>query len=259
MRWEYLTGPQLLDALRASQGVCLLPIGSLEKHGTHMPTGTDTLTVHAWCVAAAEREPAVVVPPLYYTHVVEMKNNIGAIALKTPLLMQMVENLCDEIARNGFRKIILVSGHGGNRYWLPLLMQDYGDKDADYAVYLYREGIMAGMDHLRESPVQEAHAGELETSLGLYLFPAQMAMDALPAGPGTPQEIPPVSSYTPVEWVSMYPAAYAGDARPASAEKGRLVFEAAVARLAEAIRAVKQDAQTAAKMRWFAQAKQRPT
>jgi len=258
MRWECLTGLELARAREQTGGVCLLPVGSLEKHGTHLPTGTDTLTVHALCVAAAEREPAVVVPPLYYTHVKEMKNNIGAIALDTPLLMQMVQNLCDEIARNGFHKIIVVNGHGGNRYWLPLMMMDYGDADKEYAVYLYRGSIMSGMDHLRESPVKESHAGELETSIGLHLFPEYIHMDALPAEPGLPRELPPVSSYTPVEWVSMYPDAYAGDARPATAEKGRIIFAAAVARLAEAIRAVKADQETLAQMEWFSRAKRRP-
>jgi creatinine amidohydrolase len=258
MRWECLTGLQLAEALKTTGGVCLLPVGSLEKHGTQLPTGTDTLTVHAFCVAAAEKELAVVAPPLYYTHVKEMKNNIGAIALDTPLLMKMVENICDEIARNGFRKIILVNGHGGNRYWLPLLMMDYGDANKDYAVYLYRGGITSGMDHLRESKVTEHHAGELETSLGLHIFPECVHMEALPPDPGLPNEIPSVSSYTPVEWVSMYPDAYAGDAGPATAEKGRIIFEAAVGKLAEAIRAIKADEETGKKMHEFSLKKRQP-
>ncbi|NLS79977.1 MAG: creatininase family protein [Chloroflexi bacterium] len=258
MRWECLTGPQLLRAREASAGVCLVPIGSLEKHGTHMPTGTDTLTAHALCLAAAERETAVVVPPLYYTHVREMKNNIGAIALDTPVLMQMAEILCDEIARNGFHKIILVNGHGGNRAWLPLMMMDYGDKDKGYAIYMYRDNTMASMSHLRESSVHEGHAGELEASLGLHLFPEYMDMAALAPEPGLPNGLPPVSSYTPVEWVSMYPDAYAGDAQPAKAEKGRILFDEMVHRLADCIRAVKQDEDTLAKMQWFSKAKRSP-
>ena len=258
MRWEHMTGRGLSKARDRSGGVCLLPIGSLEKHGTHLPTGTDTLTVHALCVAAAEQELAVVAPPLYYTHVKEMKNNMGAIALDTPLLMAMVENVCDEVARNGFRKIILVNGHGGNRYWLPLLMMDYGDREKEYAIYQYRGGIGQGMDHLRESVVREAHAGELETSVGLHVFPEHVHMEALPDEPGLPNALPDVSSYTPVEWVSRYPDAYAGDARPATAEKGRIVFGAAVTKLAECIRAIKADGRTLAKMREFTRAKREP-
>lgn len=258
MRWEHLTGARLLKARDISEGVCLLPLGSLEKHGTHLPTGTDTLTVHALCVAAAAQEPAVVAPPLFYTHVREMKNNIGAIALDTPLLMAMAENLCDEIARNGFRKIVLVNGHGGNRYWLPLLMMDLGDKAKDYAVYQYRGGMGQGLEHLRESTVRESHAGEFETSVGLHLFPEHAHMEALPDEPGLPNPLPDVSSYTPVEWVSMYPDAYAGDARPAKAEKGEIIFRQAVDRLADCVRAVKADDETLLRMQGFTRDKRRP-
>ncbi|MBN2584148.1 MAG: creatininase family protein, partial [Planctomycetes bacterium] len=124
MEWARLTGPQLAAARETCGGVCLLPIGSLEAHGRHLPVGTDGLTTEAVCRAAAGAEPCVVAPMIWYSHVREMKATVGAIALDTSLLMPMVETVCDEVARNGFRKILLVNHHGGNRNWLPLLMQD---------------------------------------------------------------------------------------------------------------------------------------
>lgn len=241
MQWELLTAPKLLRAREECSGVAVLPIGSLEKHGEHLPTGIDTIAVHRKCVAAAEREPAVVLPPLFYTHVIEMKNNIGAIPLDTVLLMQMVENILDEVARNGFRKIILVNGHGGNRFWLPLLLQSLGDKDKDYAVYLARPRAAKQLETLRESDVPELHAGEMETSVALYLVPEACDMEALPPEPGVSRRGTDVPAYTPIEWYSFFPEAYAGDARPASAEKGRRAFEPAVEALVEVIRAVKAD------------------
>jgi creatinine amidohydrolase/Fe(II)-dependent formamide hydrolase-like protein len=137
-------------------------------------------------------------------------------------------------------------------------MMDYGDKAKNYAVYQYQGSIGAEMDHLRESEVPEAHAGELETSLGLHLFPEHVRMEALPENPGTPAPRPEVDSYTPVEWVTMYPDAYAGDAQFATAEKGQLLFDAAVRRLAACIRAVKADDQTLSQMRQFTKDKQDP-
>lgn len=245
MRWELLTAPRLLKARDECGGVAVLPIGSLEKHSEHLPTGIDSIAVRRKCVAAAEREPAVVLPPLFYTNVIEMKNNIGAIALDTCLLFRMVENILDEVARNGFRKIILVSGHGGNRFWLPLLMQHLGDKDKDYAVYLARPQVSddgrKALADLRESDVPELHAGEMESSLALYLVPEACDMDALPEEPGTSRKGTDVPAYTPVEWYSFFPDAYAGDAQPASAEKGKRAFELAVEALVEVIRAVKAD------------------
>jgi len=241
MQWELLTAPRLLEAREKCGGVAILPIGSLEKHGEHMPTGIDTIAVHRKCTAAAVREPAVVLPPLFYTNVIEMKNNIGAIALDTVLLFQMVENILDEVARNGFRKIILVSGHGGNRFWLPLLMQHLSDKDKDYAVYLARPQASGELKSLRESDVPELHAGEMETSVALHLVPEACDMHAVPTEPGISRRGTDVPAYTPIEWYSFFPQAYAGEARPASAEKGKRAFELAVEALVEVIRAVKAD------------------
>ena len=111
MQWELLTAPRLLRARQECSGVAVLPIGSLEKHSGHLPTGIDSIAVHRLCIAAAEREPAVVLPPLFYTNVIEMKNNIGAIALDTCLLFQMVENILDEVARKDRKSTRLNSSH----------------------------------------------------------------------------------------------------------------------------------------------------
>jgi len=241
VQWELLTAPRLLEARQESGGVALLPIGSLEKHSEHLPTGIDTIAVHRKCVAAAEREPAVVLPPLFYTNVIEMKNNIGAIALDTILLFRMVENILDEVARNGFRKIVLVSGHGGNRFWLPLLMQHLGDRDKGYASYLARPRASEELKALRESDIPELHAGEMETSVALHLVPEACDMAALPGEPGVSGKGTDVPAYTPIEWYSFFPEAYAGDARPASPEKGKRAFELAVDALVEVIKAIKAD------------------
>ncbi len=251
MQWELLTAPRLLRAREKTGGVAVLPIGSLEKHSEHMPTGIDTIAVHRKCIAAAEREPAVVLPPLFYTNVLEMKNNIGAIALDTVLLFQMVENILDEVARNGFRKIVLVSGHGGNRFWLPLLMQHLADKDKEYAIYLARPRVSEELKALRESDIPELHAGEMETSVALHLVPEACDVDAVPDEPGVSKKGTDVPAYTPIEWYSFFPEAYAGDAQPASAEKGKRSFELAVDALVEVIRAIKADESVLEHMKRF--------
>ncbi|KPJ63212.1 MAG: hypothetical protein AMS15_01340 [Planctomycetes bacterium DG_23] len=253
MQWELLTAPKLARAREKAQGVAILPIGSLEKHSEHLPTGTDTLSVHKKAIEAARLEPAVVLPPLFYTYVIEAKNCIGAISLKTELLLQVVENICDEAARNGFKKIILYSGHGGNRFWLPLLMQHLADQGKDYAAYMLRLGPDERIKALRESKVPEAHAGELETSVALFLYPEACDMKALPKEPGQPQDVPKLPAYTPVDWYSRYPEQYAGDAQPATAEKGKKAFEYQVERLAQAIKEIKKDTFTLAKMKELAQ------
>ena len=254
MNWERLTGPQLLTARTECGGVCLLPIGSLEAHGRHLPVGCDGLTTEAVCRAAAEVEPVVVAPMVWYSHVREMKATVGAIAMETSVLMPMVETVCDEIARNGFRKVIIVNHHGGNRYWLPLLMQDFGGAGKDYLAVQYQPVSAHRVDDLRESDVPEHHAGEIETSQALHLFGDCVDMDALKdVGDRDGEALPlaDLKGYTPVEWYSMYPMAYAGDGKPGDAAKGKVLFEADVANLVECIRAVKADETTFAKMQEF--------
>ncbi|MFQ6047963.1 MAG: creatininase family protein [Phycisphaerae bacterium] len=242
MQWAHMTAADLIEARRSTNATAALPIGSLEKHGEHLPLGTDSLAVERKVLAAAEIEPVVVLPTLYYSHVKEMKNSVGAIALETDLLMKMVENICDEAARNGFKRIILVNGHGGNRYWLPLLMMNFCDADKDYAAFLLQlRGLEAQINKLRDSDVAEAHAGEIETSVLLHLHPGLVRMERLPVSPGLRRQVPSLPAYTPIEWYSWYPDAYAGDARPATAEKGRKAFDIQVQAMAEAFARIKAD------------------
>ena len=67
MLWENLREEEFKDAIEKSKGVCILPIGCLEKHGQHMPVGTDVIQVAEIARMAAEEEDAVVFPPMYYT------------------------------------------------------------------------------------------------------------------------------------------------------------------------------------------------
>ena len=90
---------------RTAGGVCILPFGVLEKHGDHLPLGTDALTAHAIAVRAAEQEPALVFPLFYFGMNTHAKCEPGAIAIRFDLLLQLLESVCDEISRNGFDKI----------------------------------------------------------------------------------------------------------------------------------------------------------
>ena len=259
MQWAHLTAADLARACKTTNATVVLPIGSLERHGDHLPLGTDALAVERTVLAAADIEPVVVLPTLYYTHVKEMKNSLGAIALETDLLMKMVENICDEASRNGFKRIILVNGHGGNRFWLPLMMMDFCDADKDYATFfLQLRGVGEQINPLRDSDVPEAHAGEMETSSLLHLYPELVKMDRLPARAGLPRDVPKLQAYTPIEWYSMYPDAYAGDAAPATAEKGAKAFKITVTAMAGAFAEIKADAHVLDHVARFSKAKHSP-
>ncbi|HIE27784.1 TPA: creatininase family protein [Candidatus Poribacteria bacterium] len=240
MQWEKSTAAEIKSLVK--EEVCIIPLGSLEKHGEHLPTGIDGLVAHKIALLAAEQEPVAVLPPLFYTYVKPMKNLPGAISIETDLLLSFLENVCDEVGRNGFRKIILANGHGGNNALLNVFAQHLIDKDKPYAVYI--PPIFMAHDVIRkllETP-ETGHACELETSFALYLYPELCQMDKLPEGFSTSQKDYDVSpASTSVDWYASYPDAYVGDAHKASAEKGRKMVEAQVERLVELIRKIKAD------------------
>lgn len=249
MEWSKLTAPALLRACRETGGVCILPLGSLEKHGPHLPTGTDTISVHARAVSAAQQEAAVVLPPLPYAQVVQAGNAIGALSMRRDLLIPFVENICDEAARNGFHKIILLNGHGGNSNWLHYFTESLAERDRDYAVYAAE---FHADPELREQVCDSdsfGHACEYETSVMLDIAPDLVRMDDVPAAPGTPEHTPVGDGLwggvqTSVFWYELYPGQYAGDARLATAAKGERLNASAVDAIAGLIRRVKSDDQT---------------
>ncbi len=244
MQWEKLTGPAFAEGVAQAESVCIIPVGVLEYHGPHLPLGTDSFYCHAVACAAAEIEPSIVYPMYHYGVNVETKHFPGGIVLRDELLMALLENICDEISRNGLKKIILLSGHGGNRYFLPLFVQLLLDKGKDYLTY-----FVQGLDHQAAEDEQletavDGHAGEFETSVGLHCFPELVKMDKLdPEHWWAPQEslanIPGL--YTPADWAGSFPDHCAGDPRPASAKKGKALFEADVNALVTHLTNVKAD------------------
>jgi creatinine amidohydrolase len=249
-----MTAPEFVKAIDVAKGVCVLPLGSLEKHGDHIPIGTDSFLIRQKVLLASKIEPVVVFPVVMFTENCEAKNNPGAIALETNLYFQLLEGICDEIARNGFKKIILVTGHGGNRFFLRFFVQTILGKGKDYAVYFPEIEMLVDPD-VEEKTVEtkfDYHAGENETSQMLYLHPELVKKDAIPAKPGKPlnrSKVPGIM--TPVYWMADFPEHYAGDARRATPEKGKILVENAVKNLVEIIRKVKADDVTLALLREY--------
>src|ERR1700747_134841 len=136
VHWEELTGPDFIQAIRQSGGTCLLPFGILEKHGPHLPLGTDLLDVRHAALAAAEQEYAVVFPEYYFGQIFEARHQPGTVAYSSRLQLELLQETTDEMARNGCKKVIIVNGHGGNENLLPFFAQAQLEKPHDYVVYV---------------------------------------------------------------------------------------------------------------------------
>jgi len=242
MLFEHLTSPDVKEA--AEKGlVAVLPIGSIEIHGPHMPTGTDSIAVYKVAKMAAEKEEAVVLPPLYYAYVPENRHFPGTISLTAKTLLSVLEEVCDEIARNGFKKILIVNGHGGNNPLLKVFLRDNLTKKKSYVLYAMIDPwapLHELTEKLREGRTI-GHACELETSVGLYLFGDLIKMENVKRPAKTGSTGLPNGIQTSVDWQAFAVEVYLGDPRFATNEKGKMLVEKLVAFLADAIAKIKRD------------------
>jgi len=249
MLWENLTVLQFKQAVQDT-GVCIIPLGVLEKHGNHLPLGTDMFTARAVCQAAAEKESAVVFPYYFMGQISEARHYPGTVAVSHKSMMENLLEMCDEIARNGFKKILVMSGHGGNNSFLPFFTQQFTSIDRDYCVYT---GFIGNYSHQQRKQIQEKaqkedlgqHAGILETSMIMHLQPNLVQMqDQDPAQGASQKRLDNITSRnltTGFNWYANYPAHFAGDPTGASAEIGNMVFDMAVSNVAAQIKAIKED------------------
>jgi creatinine amidohydrolase len=246
VQYEELSAPEFTTAVTKAEGVCVIPLGILEKHGPHLPLGTDLLTIRETVVRAARKEYCVVFPQYYCGQIFEAKHQPGTIAYSTELQWKLLQETCDELGRNGFSKIVLANGHGGNNSFLAYFCQAQLADRKPYTVVLFTPGPDSVLDRQLNSlrkTTEGGHADEVETSTMMAYRPdlahperahAQsgdnlMRLESLPFG------------YTGIWWYARYPNHYAGDGSPATREIGELVLNSGSNQLAELVRALKKD------------------
>lgn len=249
VQWEELTSPDFIAAVRKSAKTCIIPLGIIEKHGPHMPLGTDLIDVREIAIRAAEKEYAIIFPPFYFGQIYEARQQPGTVAYSPHTVLTVLQETCDELNRNGINKIILVNGHGGNNSLLPYFCQIQLEKQKDYAVYLFRpddsEEYMDELEEMRQTD-WDGHAGETETSLMLAHRPDLVHLDRANKQSGKDQQR--LNSldyaYTAIWWYAQFPNHYAGDGSYGTAAMGKLMMDNEVDQLAKMIRSVKADQKT---------------
>jgi creatinine amidohydrolase len=260
VRWDEWTATEFAERCVAAKGVCVLPVASLEQHGGHLPLGTDAFVGEAVCRRAAVMEPMALFPVLPFGVNGEAMAYPGGIALKTETLFTLLLNLCDEIARNGFDKILLFSSHGGNGYGLPFFVQQWATVPRDYLVYCLSVGYG---DAKKPEPLADvslerpaAHGATYETSAVLAARPETVRLErefprACAERLDRLAALTAMGVYTPVSYYANYPNHWAGPATHACEEAGNALLDERARKLAEAVRAIKADRVTPGLMREF--------
>jgi creatinine amidohydrolase len=246
VKWEELTAADFRNAIQQSKGTCLLPFGILEKHGPHLPLGTDLLNVRYVSLHAAEQEYAVVFPEYYFGQIFEAKHEPGTVAYSADLQLKLLQETTDEMARNGCKKIVIVNGHGGNEHMLPFFAQAQLDTHHDYVVYVLDGGRSRPGGPPRKFSGIDYHAGENETSNTLVSHPDLVHLDraARESGADLKRVTLPENVYTGIWWYTRFPNHYSGDGSVATKELGEWNMNNWIAATVETIRAVKADDQS---------------
>jgi len=246
-RYDHYTWPEMKDVI-ARQPVCLLPIGSVEDHGRHLPLDVDNFLIGSICEEVARRIPdeVILLPAIPFGFEDHHMSFPGTITVKPEHLEAFVLDVTLSLAHHGFQKILIADGHGSNLPILDLVARKTViQSDALCATFLWPALIAELVRKTRESeyPGGMSHACELETSVYLHLNGEAVQMEKAEKEIGFHKSKyswhdlaggPPVRL---VEWWSrISQSGTIGDPTLATAEKGKLWFEAVVAALIEFVR-----------------------
>jgi creatinine amidohydrolase len=245
-KMEELTSPKFIKAVEASGGVVIIPLGIIEKHGPHLPLGTDLFQAREVAFQAAAKEYAVVFPPYFTGQIFEARHQPGTIAYSTDLMWKMLDETCRELSRNGLKKIILMNGHGGNTSFLQYFCQSQLSETKDYIVVLFQPGPDKALENEINSLKKakfDGHAGESESSMMYFIRPDLVDVSAINSESGQNQgRLNSLrGGYTGIWWYARYPNHYAGEAPVPDKKLGELIIAKDANQLAELVRFLKKD------------------
>jgi creatinine amidohydrolase len=242
-RFNRLTWAEMNDAI-AAQKLVILPTASTEQHGRHLPLDVDLFLCESVCLEVGRRAPdqVLVLPAIAYGLNLHHIDFPGTIHIEPETFIAFCLNITKSVAYHGFQKILLVNGHGSNSPLVDLVARKtvLATKSLCFATGYY-SFLMEAFQKIRESRIT-AHADEFETSLYLHLAPERVRMDL------AVEDNDRMGKYVSSDSTGNYPVRFNdywgrwtetgvhGDPTRATAEKGRILFEAAVTGLVDLVR-----------------------
>lgn len=225
-----MTMTEFKKAVRKSS-VLIMPFGTVEAHGTHLPLNTDTLVIREAVRKVAERNMNVfMAPPVQYGVCTSTGSHPGTLGISASTLRALAFDMARSGYGQGFRNIMLVSGHGGSIHVSALkeVAEELvgkldGLRMAAFSIYELIGKESAEIAETRN----DSHAGEIETSLVLHLAARLVKGRSKEEYPDFPRPL------VVKDKLKYWPGAVWGNPGKATAEKGEAVFNAMVAKLEE--------------------------
>ena len=226
---DRLTWAEVKAEIKNGRDTVIVPLGSTEQHGRHMPLGTDAVLGDEFGWALADRLDAFLAPTVRFGCSEHHLSFPGTISVSAETFQRVVIDVVASLSRHGFRRIVLLPTHGGNFKPLAEAFAELKPvKNVKVVAFTDLEGLvkaafessgLSGIEPARSG----AHSGEWETSLMLALRPAQVKMDH--AAEGFVGELSEIMSKVFDGIQNLDENGVLGDPRPATAEAGEKYFE----------------------------------
>jgi len=223
------------EVREANHQVAVLPVGSLEQHGDHLPITTDTLVANLIAQEISATYGLFLLPPVTFGCSHEHAALGATVSIRATTLYDVVNDIADSLRRSGVMKLVVVNGHGGN-YVLSNVVQEANERERRMALFPSRSDWDAARSAagMQTTGHDDMHAGELETSLLLFSQP-EMVRSSFTGADHDASNRP----LFPTQGMQRYaPSGVIGRPSLASAEKGKLALGTLVERFRLHLRAM---------------------
>lgn len=228
--------PEFAEAVKRIP-TAILPLGAVEQHGPHLPLGLDAMHAMALAQKTASLRPCLVAPPVYYGMCRSTKHHPGTIGIGGDTLRALIRDIATSLAYQGLKNLCLLTGHAGGTHTAALI--EAGEQLLETThLNLAVVCVLDLLDEVRPllACPRDSHAGEVETSLALFLWPELVKGSAPEEYPDFPPFL--LTRHKHGHW----PGGVWGDPSQASAEKGRQILEAEARALARVLQRLEEAA-----------------
>lgn len=223
--------------------IAIMPIGAVEAHGPHLPLCTDTILAERLACRLAEKVGGFVLPAIPYGQVWSLRDFPGSISISNETLIRLLVEIGTSLYKQGFRIWAMVNGHLGNQTALKEAARILYDQFPNFKTfYFFYPGMNKVVNEIRETEAIHSvyfHACEIETSIMLYLAEEYVDMSkAICDIPNIDEE----ADVSPTPWKAFTQTAVLGDATKATKEKGKIIVETALDKMAYMLRRAQNEA-----------------
>ena len=206
------------------QGIAILPLGSTEQHGHHLPLGTDSILAESFAKEIAKKVDAIIFPTIEFGYSWVWNHLPGTITLSQSTLNHVLKETLVSLVKMGYKKIVIVNGHDSNKMAIKYAIRELVDEVDAKILNIFYPSLSEAYSKYLESDTWYGmfHADEFETSLMLHFHPELVDMSkACKEYPHRPS----LYGYDESSLNFISKSGVYGDATVATAEKGKLLCD----------------------------------